>query len=97
MSTDKNSKAYAPPPFTAATIRAMQALFKGEADDIQQKHALDWIIRHAARKDDLPFRPGGLEGDRETAFACGRMFVGQEIVKLINMTPQFIRELETKE
>lgn len=64
---------------------ALQALSRGEATADQQRIALDWVITHAAATYDQTYRPGGLDGDRDTAFACGRSFVGQQIVKLLKM------------
>lgn len=65
--------------------KALQKLAAGEANAEEQKRALDWIIYAAAQTYDNPFRPGGSDGDRNTAFACGRKFVGEQIVKLIKV------------
>lgn len=73
--------AYTPPlcdDSDAAALRAMQA---GNANPNQQRQALAWIVNLAAGAYDQPFRPGAAD---ETAFACGRMFVGQQIVHQIN-------------
>ena len=47
-----------------------------------------WIIEIAAMTYDQPFRPGGPEGERETVFACGRQFVGQQIVKQMRLVAE---------
>lgn len=73
----------APPDCSDAVHMAIKALHAGNANEDQQRLALKWIIHEAAATYDLPFRPGE-GGDRDTAFACGRMFVGQQIVKQIN-------------
>lgn len=44
--------------------------------------ALNWIINEVCLTYDQPYRPGA-DGDRETAFACGRQFCGQQIVKVM--------------
>ncbi|MCC6172066.1 MAG: hypothetical protein IT481_08560 [Gammaproteobacteria bacterium] len=62
---------------------ALKALQAGNANSGQQQMALRWIVAAAAGTYDQPFRPGA-GGDRDTAFACGRMFVGQQIVKQLN-------------
>lgn len=67
------------------TTRCLQALRDGKANDVQQKHALEWIINEASRTYDQPYRPG-VDGERETAFACGRMFVGQQIIKVMKLS-----------
>lgn len=60
---------------------AIKALNAGNANEGQQRIALRWIIEMAAGTYDQPFRPGAPD---ETAFACGRMFVGQQIRKQLN-------------
>jgi hypothetical protein len=68
------------PPFEAADAHALQGLSAGTASDVQQKRALDWIIRIAAMTHDNPFRPGR---DGATEFLCGRQFVGQAIIEAL--------------
>lgn len=83
MSERKKPQApWSPVDYEAADASAIQALIRGEADEYQQKRALKWIIEQAAGTYDLAFRPGGEEGRRDTDFALGRSFVGQQIVKL---------------
>ena len=60
-------------------IRNAQAVFAGVASAGQQKAFVDWVINKAAMTYDNPHRPGS---DDQTHFACGRMFVGQQMVKL---------------
>lgn len=76
-----------PAPYDDTDIRAVQALAAGVANDGQQKQALDWIIKRAANTYDLAYRPGE-EGRRETDFALGRAFVGQQIVKMLKLRPK---------
>ena len=61
---------------------AIQALYRGDATEDQQRRAFEWIVEKAAMAGDMSYRPGGLEGDRDTAFAEGRRFVGNQIRKL---------------
>lgn len=79
------SAPYAPAHYELADAKAFQMLAAGEATPEQQKRALDWIINQCARTYDQPFRPGGEDGRRNTDFACGMAFVGQQIVKLIKV------------
>ncbi len=51
----------------------------------QQKRALAWIINQACGTYDFAYRPGALEGERDTCIALGRQLVGQQIVKLLNL------------
>lgn len=77
--------AHEPADYEPHIIGAIKALASGNANESQQKNALAWIINEAAKTYDQPFRPGA-DGDRDTAFACGRMFVGQQIVKVMKLT-----------
>lgn len=74
-----------PPAYDNADAAAIQALVQGNATPEQQKRALDWIVNKACGTYDLPYRPGGLDGDRDTSFAIGKQFVGQQIVKLMKL------------
>lgn len=66
-------------------VFAIQALARGTANGEQQKLALAWIIEKACATYDLAFRPGGVEGERDTLIALGRQIVGQQIVKLTKL------------
>lgn len=70
-----------PMPWEPEDAWALRALQEGRATDAQQKRALAWIIA-AARTYDQPYRPTSAT---DTAFACGMQFVGQQIVKLLNV------------
>lgn len=72
-----------PAPFDDIDAAALQALARGSATADQQKRALAWIIEKAAATYDFPFRPGAGEGDRDSCIAMGRMYVGQQVVKLL--------------
>lgn len=77
-----------PPAWDLPDAGAIQALARGEANDAQQKRALDYIIRSLAGTYDLSYRSGKSD---DTAFAEGRRFVGLQIVKLINANLGAIR------
>lgn len=63
---------------------AIKALAEGKASEGQQKRALDWILYSACGMRQLSFRPG-VDGERDTAFAEGKRFVGLQIVKHITV------------
>lgn len=84
---NKTSAPYFPAPYTEKEIRAIQALQRGDASAEQQQHALKWIVEVAAATYDMPYRPGGEDGRRDTDFACGRAFVGHNIVKMLKLKP----------
>lgn len=77
------------PKYDIADAAAIQALVKGAATPEQQKRALDWIVVKAAQTYEMPF---DLESDRVSAFYAGRMFVGQQIVKMMKMPLDVFRE-----
>lgn len=74
--------ALASPEWELADASAIKACFAGTATAEQQIRVMDVIVRDLCRVYDMPYRPDKEGGDRDTAFACGRMFVGQEILKL---------------
>lgn len=70
-----------PAEYEKADVLAIQACVAGIAEPEQQKRAIDWIINHAAATYQFHFYPT----DRDTAFALGRGFVGQSIVKMTRL------------
>lgn len=81
--TTPSKHPWTPPETNEFIQRSVKALAAGNASDEQQKRALDFIIYILCGTYDLPFRPGGLDGDRESSFASGKMFVGQQLVKMV--------------
>ena len=79
-----------PPPRSQETAWALKGLLAGEADSGQQGLALRWIINQLCATYDFPYRP---DSERDTNIALGKQFVGQQIVALINMTPEQITKL----
>lgn len=77
-----------PPPYGLPDASAIQALQRGDATPDQQQRALRWIIEQAAGAYEFQFYPS----DRETAFALGRGFVGQQIVKLTKLNLSSLRK-----
>jgi hypothetical protein len=73
-----------PAPYEEPDTYAIKSLATGTANEGQQKRALKWIIETLCGTYDQPYRPGD-DGDRDTVFACAKMFVGQQIVKQINV------------
>lgn len=76
-----------PPPYDVADVASIQALQRGDATEDQQKRALKWIIESAAGAYEFQFYPT----DRETAFALGRGFVGQQLVKMLRLNTSALR------
>lgn len=88
----KGREPYLPAEYTPGHVLAMQHLSKGVATQDEQIMALDWIIKQAAKTYDLSYRPGGLEGQRDSDFASGRSFAGQQIVKLLSLDFMKLKE-----
>ena len=63
----------------ASAIKALQA---GTADAIQQRRALDWILKKACLLPEWPYVPGDANG---THIHLGRQFAGHMIMKLVQM------------
>lgn len=73
-----------PTPFEPGDQLAIQRLAAGEANPIEQKRALAWIMKCTDYLGE-PFRPGGDDGRRNTDYALGRAYVGRQIAKLLNV------------
>lgn len=58
---------------------AIQALLRGDAQPHQQQRALAYIIEQLCGTYDMSFRPAS---ERDTCFAEGKRFVGNQLVKL---------------
>lgn len=76
------SAADAPAGFNIAAVAALKAVYGGIASDHQQKLAMDWIIKQAAQIGGQSYRAGD---SHATAFLEGRRFVGAQILSLIGM------------
>lgn len=67
---------------TEAEHSALRALHNGDATEYQQRLALKYIINSTSRAQDQLYIPNSFD---ETAFLNGRAFVGQHILKLLNV------------
>lgn len=72
-----------------ADVSSIQALVTGTANPEQQKRAINFIVNKVCLTYDMPYRP---ESQRDTDFLLGRMFVGQQIVKLMKINLNRIKE-----
>lgn len=80
-----------PSPWDLPDAAAIQALQRGDADADQQRRALTFIVNTLAATYDCSFRTG-VDGDRVSAFAEGKRFVGLQIVKLCNLSLSALRK-----
>ena len=76
-----------PAAYELADVTAVQAVLAGTANPEQQRRAMRWVSEQAAGTYDMAYRPGAEDGRRDTDFALGRAFVGQQIVKLSKLNP----------
>jgi hypothetical protein len=69
------------PEAPVSVVAAFKALHAGEASAHQQQLALQWLVREACGKAHFPYH-----GDKthDTAFALGRLFVGDIVVGFFN-------------
>lgn len=74
-----------------ADASAIKALMEGKADLIQQKRAIDWILRSACGIPEWPYVPGDIEA---THVHLGRHFVGHQIMKLAQMNLSAVKDRE---
>lgn len=81
-------EAWHPPDWELPDASALQALSRGEASPEQQKRALRYVIETVCGTYDMAYRPASA---RDTDFALGRVFVGQQIVKLLKLNLGAIR------
>jgi hypothetical protein len=86
--------AWSPPEAILADVIAFKNVAAGRGDMHEQKRVMAFIINDLCRTYDFPWRPDALGGVRATDLACGRVFVGQQIVKLINANPSQFRGLD---
>ncbi|QGY29771.1 Bbp19 family protein [Pantoea cypripedii] len=67
-------------------VYALKAMGKGVATESQQKLILAELMSLTGYYD-LSYRP---DSERDTAFAEGKRFIGAQLVKLINLSPDVI-------
>ena len=67
----------------AEVAGALQALHRGQAEPHQQTLALRWIIE-TSRNAGAHYFPGE-NGRRDTDYALGRAFMGEQIVTVLNI------------
>lgn len=72
--------------YDESVVYAFRALAAGEANDGQQKLVWQYMqfVCGVGAFEDMTYRPGGLEGDRATAFAEGKRFAGLQLLKMVH-------------
>lgn len=78
-----------PSDYELPDVVAIQALGHGEATPDQQKRVLSFVIERLAGTYDMAYRPAS---PRDTDFALGKAFVGQQLVKLLKINPSTFKD-----
>jgi hypothetical protein len=85
---------YEPLDYDEDIVMAFRQFVLGKANEGQQQTVWKWLQYACGVGEyaDLSFRPGGQEGDRLTAFAEGKRFVGLQASKLLH--PDVLEAIE---
>ena len=75
--------------YEVADVAAIQALGRGDATEDQQKRALGYVIQTLCGTYDVAYRPAS---PRDTDFALGKAFVGQQLVKFLTLNVHVLKE-----
>jgi hypothetical protein len=79
---------------TKTQALALRAMAHGQANEEQQKLAVDTIVNKLCGLNDLSFRPDDHGGQRETDFAEGKRFVGAMVRRITTLPLELITEEE---
>lgn len=81
-------EAWAVPDYDERVVYAVRALEQGNASEPQQRIIWRWLM-YVTEHGGMQYRPGGAEAERETTFALGKAFVGQQLQKMLHpeLTP----------
>jgi len=98
MAKSKQAECFSCPDLNKEEVQAIKALGNGDASEFQQKLALKIIINVYSRAHDLCYVP---DSQDQSAFIAGRAFVGQKILRCLNipigkLIPQEVNDENTK-
>jgi hypothetical protein len=79
---------YAPVEYEAQNVSAVQLLQQGECPEHLQQEFLRWLIEDVARTYDQSYRVDPYN----TAFAEGKRFVGNTVVKMLKLKASKVAE-----
>lgn len=74
---------WAPPMIDLPELAALQAVARGNATADQQQRAMRFIVERICQRYEMPYCPGA-NGERDTAFALGRMCAGTILTSFLN-------------
>jgi hypothetical protein len=84
---------YAPAEYEAQHVSAVQLLEKGECPEHLQKEFLRWLIEDVCRTYDMSYRVEPCD----TAFAEGRRFSGNQVIKMLKLDASKVRREDEPE
>lgn len=85
----KQFQPWHPTPYDTREAAAFQALQAGKANDYQQQLALKWLIEKCCGTYETQYFA---DNPRNTDFALGKRWVGQQLVKLLNLKLGLIKK-----
>jgi hypothetical protein len=85
---------WVPPEPSLDVSVAIKAVAAGTANEHQQRKAMQWIINDLCGTYDMSYRP---DSERDTTFAEGKRFVGNQLVKEINISMEILRRKNAAE
>ena len=91
MAAKKLAECFDCPELSKEEHIALKNLYSGEADEGQQRLALAIIVNKFSRTHDLTYIPGSFD---QSSFTAGRAFVGQKILKYLNLPVGKLKEEE---
>lgn len=87
MSSKSAPAPWGEPEYSKADVIAIQRVAAGTGEESHQKRVIDILVNKIAETYNLSFRPDKDGGERATAFAEGKRFVGSQLVKLMKANP----------
>jgi len=81
-----------PPDHKIADVVAIQDVMDGKANEQQQVRAMKYIIEVLCGTYDFAFRPD----QRLTDVALGKQFVGKQLVTMIKLNREYLKQKEAK-
>lgn len=83
---------FLPSRMTQEIVYAAKAVNAGVADKGQQAMFIGWVVNEVCKTYEMSYRPKD-EGRRDSDFAEGKRYCGNELVRAINMSPEAIKSL----
>jgi hypothetical protein len=89
MAKPKGSAPWMPTNYDIADTAALQAMKRGEATPDQQVRAMEFILAAVCDRHGMSYRP---DNQFDTAFAEGKRWVANQIVKICSMPLSQLRK-----